>query len=186
MTKDNHLLGKFDLTGIPAAPRGVPQIEVTFEIDENSILSVSAKEQGSGKSESITITNDKGRLSKEEIDKMIRDAEKFAEQDKAMKEKVDAKNSLENYLFTMRNTIEDKEKLGDKLGEEEKEKIKEALQEHQDWYNSNPEAEKEDFEEHLKEIQSVCDPIISKFYQQQGGQGAGGADGDDDEDHGDL
>ena len=127
MTKDNHQLGKFDLTGIPPAPRGVPQIEVTFEIDENSILSVSAVEKGTGKSESITVTNDKGRLSKEEIEAMIRDAEKFADQDKALKEKIDAKNSLENYIYTMRNTIEDKEKLADKIDAEDKDKIKEAL-----------------------------------------------------------
>ncbi len=128
MTKDNHNLGKFDLTGIPPAARGVPQIEVTFEIDENSILSVSAVEKGTGKSESITVTNDKGRLSKEEIEAMIRDAEKFADQDKALKEKIDAKNSLENYVYTMRNTIEDKEKLADKIEAEDKDKIKEALQ----------------------------------------------------------
>ncbi len=128
MTKDNHQLGKFDLTGIPPAARGVPQIEVTFEIDENSILSVSAIEKGTGKSESITVTNDKGRLSKEEIEAMIRDAEKFADQDKALKEKIDAKNSLENYVYTMRNTIEDKEKLADKIEAEDKDKIKEALQ----------------------------------------------------------
>ncbi len=127
MTKDNHQLGKFDLTGVPPAPRGVPQIEVTFEIDENSILSVSAVEKGTGKSESITVTNDKGRLSKEEIEAMIRDAEKFADQDKALKEKIDAKNSLENYIYTMRNTIEDKEKLADKIDAEDKDKIKEAL-----------------------------------------------------------
>lgn len=146
MTKDNHQLGKFDLTGIPPAPRGVPQIEVTFEIDENSILSVSAKEKGTGKEESITITNDKGRLSKEEIDAMIRDSEKFAEQDKILKEKIDAKNSLENYLYTMRNTIEDKEKLADKIDADDKDKIKEALQEAQDWLSSHDDAEKEDYE----------------------------------------
>lgn len=129
MTKDNHLLGKFDLNGIPPAPRGVPQIEVTFEIDENSILSVTAHEKGTGKQESITITNDKGRLSKEEIEAMIRDAEKFAEEDKVLKEKIDAKNSLENYVYTMRNTIEDKEKLADKIEDSDKETIKEALTE---------------------------------------------------------
>ena len=184
MTKDNHLLGKFDLTSIPPAPRGVPQIEVTFEIDENSILSVTAKEKGTGKEETITITNDKGRLSKEEIDAMIRDAEKFADQDKALKEKIDAKNSLENYIYTMRNTIDDKEKLADKIESDDKEKIKEALNEASDWITSHEEAEKEDFEEQLKELQSVCDPIISKLYQTQGGQGAYGED--EEEDHEDL
>jgi len=152
MTKDNHNLGKFDLTGIPAAPRGQPQIEVTFEIDENSILSVSAVEKGSGTSESITITNDKGRLSKEEIDQMIRDAEKFADQDKEIKEKVDAKNSLENYIYTMRNTVEDKEKLADKLEDSEKDTIQEALKEAQEWLTSNSDAERADYEEHLKDL----------------------------------
>jgi len=129
MTKDNHLLGKFDLTGIPPAARGVPQIEVTFEIDENSILSVIAHEKGTGKTETITITNDKGRLSKDEIEAMIRDAEKFADQDKNLKERIDAKNSLDNYIYTMRNTIEDKEKLADKIDDDDKTTIKEALSE---------------------------------------------------------
>jgi heat shock protein 5 len=182
MTKDNHLLGKFDLTGIPPAARGVPQIEVTFEIDENSILSVTAHEKGTGKSESITVTNDKGRLSKEEIEAMIRDAEKFADQDKALKEKIDAKNSLENYIYTMRNTIDDKEKLADKIEEDDKDKIKEALQEAQDWLKDHDDAEREDFESHLKDLQSVCDPIIAKVYKQHG-QGAAGSE---DEDHEDL
>ena len=182
MTKDNHNLGKFDLTGIPPAARGVPQIEVTFEIDENSILSVTAHEKGTGKSESITVTNDKSRLSKEEIEAMIRDAEKFADQDKALKEKIDAKNSLENYVYTMRNTIDDKEKLADKIESEDKDKIKEALQEAQDWLKDHEDAEREDFEAHLKELQSVCDPIIAQVYKQHGGaQG-----GSEDEDHEDL
>lgn len=183
MTKDNHLLGKFDLTGIPPAPRGVPQIEVSFEIDENSILSVTAHEKGTGKSESITITNEKGRLSKEEIDAMIRDAEKFAEQDKELKEKIDAKNSLENYVYTMRNTIEDKEKLADKIDEDDKQKIKDALQEAQDWLTSHEDAERDDYETQLKDLQRVCDPIISKVYQQQGGQPGQGSE---DEEHEDL
>jgi len=182
MTKDNHLLGKFDLTGIPPAPRGVPQIEVTFEIDENSILSVVAKEKGTGKEESITITNDKGRLSKEEIEAMIRDSEKFAEQDKLLKEKIDAKNSLENYIYTMRNTIEDKEKLADKIESDDKSKIKEALTDAQDWLTSHDEADKEDYESQLKDLQSICDPIIAKVYKTQGGQGAE----EDEEDHEDL
>lgn len=184
MTKDNHLLGKFDLTGIPPAARGVPQIEVTFEIDENSILSVSAHEKGTNKIETITITNDKGRLSKEEIEAMIRDAEKFADQDKELKEKIDAKNSLENYVYTMRNTIDDKEKLADKIEDEDKEKIKEALTEAQDWINSNEDAGKEEYETHLKDLQSICDPIISAVYKKHGGQAGQG--GYDDEDHEDL
>lgn len=161
MVKDNHELGKFDLSGIPSAPRGVPQIEVTFNVDENGILNVSAKDLGTGSTESITITNDQGRLSKEEIEQMIKDAEKFADEDKEIKERIDAKNSLENYIYTMRNTIEDKEKLADKIDEDDKETIDEALKEHQDWLNDNSEADKEEYEEHLKELQSVCDPIVS-------------------------
>jgi len=123
LVKDNHQLGKFDLNGIPPAPRGVPQIEVTVEIDENSILTVSAHEKGTGKSETISITNDKGRLTKEEIERMVADAEKFADQDKALKEKIDAKHQLENYIYQMRNTIEDKEKLADKISAEDKSAI---------------------------------------------------------------
>jgi heat shock protein 5 len=152
MTKDNHILGKFDMTGIPPAPRGTPQIEVTFEIDENSILSVSAIEKGTGKKESITITNDKGRLSKEEIEAMIMDAEKFADQDKALKEKIDSKNALENYIYTMRNTIDDKEKLADKIDDADKEKIKEALTETQDYLSSHEDADKDDLDQQLKDL----------------------------------
>ena len=182
MTKDNHLLGNFDLTGIPTAPRGVPQIHVTFDLDENGILNVSAEETGSGKTESITITNDQGRLSKEEIEQMVADAEKFAEEDKILKEKIDAKNSLDNYIHSMRNTVEDKEKLADKLEEDDKETIQEALKEHQEWLDSNQDAEKEDYEEHLKDLQGVCDPIISKVYKETGGPGGPEEEDDDDDD----
>ncbi|CAI2358735.1 unnamed protein product [Moneuplotes crassus] len=183
MTKDNHLLGNFDLSGIPRAARGVPQIEVTFDMDENGILNVSAEDQGTGKTESITITNDQGRLSKEEIEEMIADAEKFSEEDKLVKEKVDARNSLDSYLHSMRNTIEDKEKLADKLDDDDKETISEALQEHQEWLDTNADADKEDFEEHLKDLQSVCDPIISKVYQENYDDAG---DDEDDEDIDDL
>merc|ERR1711957_1127862 len=129
LVKDNHELGRFDMTGIPPAPRGTAKIDVTFEIDENSILTVSAHEQGTGKSESISITNDKGRLTKEEIERMVADAEQFADQDKAIKDKIDAKHQLENYVYQMRNTIEDKEKLADKLDDDDKNSIAEALTE---------------------------------------------------------
>merc|ERR1712227_23205 len=181
LTKDNHNLGKFDLNGIPPAPKGVPQIEVTFEIDENSILTVSANDKGTGKKETITITNDKGRLTKEEIDQMIKDSEKFAEEDKAIKEKIDARNQFENYIYQMKNSVEDKDKLADKIGDEEKSKIKDALTDAQDWLNANADAEKDDFEEKLKELQSTCDPIIKKVYEAHGGQGQPGAGGDDEE-----
>jgi endoplasmic reticulum chaperone BiP len=152
LTKDNHNLGKFDMTGIPPAPKGVPQIEVTFEIDENSILTVSAADKGTGKKEAITITNDKGRLTKEEIDQMIADSEKYAEEDKAIKEKIDAKNQFENYVYQMKNSVEDKDKLAEKLSDEEKSSIKDALTDAQDWLNANSDAEKDDFEDKLKEL----------------------------------
>merc|ERR1712078_528260 len=122
MTKDNHLLGKFDLTGIPPAPRGVPQIEVTFDIDANGILNVSAQDKSSGKQEKITITNDKGRLSKEEIEKMVSDAEQFKAEDEKQKERISAKNNLESYCFNMKSTVED-EKFKDKISESDKETI---------------------------------------------------------------
>jgi heat shock protein 5 len=150
LVKDNHQLGKFDVNGIPPAPRGTPQVEVTFEIDENSILTVKATEKGTGKVESITITNDKGRLSKADIDRMVEEAEKFSEQDKAIKEKLEAKHQLENYIHQMRNTIEDKEKLKDKLEAEDKKTIEDALKTEDDWLKANEEAEKDDMEEHFK------------------------------------
>merc|ERR1719316_2191453 len=170
LTKDNHNLGKFDLSGIPPAPKGVPQIEVTFEIDENSILTVSANDKGTGKKETITITNDKGRLTKEEIDQMIKDSEKFAEEDKAIKEKIDARNQFENYIYQMKNSVEDKDKLADKIEEDDKSTITDALTDASDWLNANSDAEKSDFEDKLKELQSVCDPIIAQVYQAAGGQ----------------
>ena len=175
LTKDNHSLAKFDLSGIPPAPRGQPQIEVTFDVDENSILTVSAVEKATGKSEKIVVTNDSGRLSKEEIERMLREAKEFEEQDKITKERIDAKNSLENYIYSMKNTVEDKEKgVGAKLSEDEKETIGNALKEAQDWLNANQEAEKDEYETHLKDLQKICDPIIGKLYQQQGGQPGSG------------
>ena len=180
LVKDNHQLGKFDLTGIPPAARGVPQIEVTFEIDENSILTVTGVEKGVGKSETISITNDKGRLTKEEIEQMIAEAEQFADEDKAIKEKIDAKHALQNYIYTMRNTIEDKDKLADKLSEDDKSSIQDGLTEAEDWLNSNgDDADKDAIEEQMKELQSICDPIIASVYNAQGSQY--GTDDDDEE-----
>ena len=173
------------MSGIPPAPKGVPQIEVTFEIDENSIMTVSASDKGTGKKEQITITNDSGRLSKEEIEKMIQDSEKFADEDKAIKEKIDARNSFENYIYQMKSSIEDKDKLAEKLADDDKSTIKDAITDAQDWLNANQDADKEQFEDQLKELQSVCDPIIAKVYQNNGGQG-GAADDEEQEEYDDL
>ncbi|KAJ4773715.1 heat shock protein 70 [Rhynchospora pubera] len=182
MTKDNRLLGKFDLSGIPPAPRGTPQIEVTFEIDANGILNVKAEEKGAGKSAEITITNEKGRLSQEEIESMIREAEEFAEEDKKLKEKIDARNSLETYVYNIKNTVTDKDKLADKLESEEKEKIEEAVKEALEWLDDNQNAEKEDYEDKLKEVEAVCNPIMSSVYQRSGGAPGGAESRNDDGD----
>jgi len=185
MTKDNHLLGKFELGGIPPAPRGQPQIEVTFEIDSNGILNVGAEDKGTGKSEKITITNDKGRLTEEEIERMVREAEEFAEEDKKVKERIDAKNAFDGYLHGLKSAVEggaDGKGLGDKMEEEDKEKVREAMEDGQSWMDSNAEADAEDIKEKHKEIESICAPIISKYYGAGGAGGAaGGADDDDDE-----
>merc|ERR1712023_290292 len=134
MTKDNHLLGKFELTGIPPAPRGVPQIEVSFEIDANGILQVSAEDKGTGKAEKITITAEKGRLSQEEIDEMVRAAEEYAEEDKKVKERIDARNGLESYLYNIKNMLDDDEKgLSDKLSASDKKELEETIEEAIEW-----------------------------------------------------
>merc|ERR1712023_239855 len=182
MTKDNHILGKFELTSIPPAPRGQPQIEVTFEVDANGILNVAAEDKGTGNSESITITNDKGRLSQEEIERMVQEAEEYAEEDKLLKDKIEAKNQLENYVYSMKSTIDDEEKVGDKISEEDKETITEALNEANDWLDENDDADKDELEAKLKELQDVCSPIISQLYQ----AGGMGGEEDDDEDEPDL
>merc|ERR1712166_832793 len=188
MTKDNVSLGKFELTGLPPAPRGVPQIEVTFEIDANGIVSVGAEDKASGKSEQITITADKGRLSEEEIERMVREAEEFADEDKNMKERVDARNGLEGYAYNMRNQVNDEEKLGSKIDDDDKETIEEAVTEAIDWLDENADADKEELDEKLKELEGVCSPIVSKIYQESGGEGGGDDDdefGGDDDDLGD-
>jgi len=174
MTKDNVLLGKFELNGLPPAPRGVPQIEVTFEIDANGILNVGAVDKGTGKSEKITITADKGRLSQEEIDRMVREAEEFADEDKAMKQTIDARNGLEGYAFSLRNSITDKEKLGDKISEEDKETIEAAIKETTEWLDEHPDADKDEYAEKQKELEAIANPIMTKLYQQYGGPSAGG------------
>merc|ERR1712072_355388 len=187
MTKDNHLLGKFDLSGIPPAPRGVPQIDVTFEIDANGILNVRAEDKGTGKAEKITITNDKGRLNQDEIDRMVKEAEQFAEEDKKVKGKVEAKNSLENYLYSMKNTVTDQKKLGEKISEEDKKTVLDAVEEGIKWVDASVDADEEAFKTKQKDIEGVCNPIISKLYAAGGappgeggaGEGEGGAPGGD-------
>jgi len=181
MTKDNHQLGKFDLTGIPPAPRGVPQIEVTFEIDANGILQVSAEDKGTGNKEKITITNDQNRLTPEDIEQMIQDAEKFADEDKKLKERVESRNELESYAYSLKNQINDKDKLGAKITDEDKEKIEEAVNEKIAWLEENQEAEGEDFKAQKKELEDIVQPIIAKLYQQGGGPPPpGGAEEDED------
>ena len=182
MTKDNHQLGKFELTGIPPAPRGVPQIEVTFEVDANGILQVSAEDKGTGKAEKITITAEKGRLSEEEIERMVREAEQFAEEDKKVKERIDAKNGLESYLYNLKNTLEDDEKgIADSISAEDKKELQDMIDEALDWMEENPEADKEDYDAKHKEVEQVANPIMRNVYS----GGAGGAGGDDMGDFGD-
>ena len=168
MCKDNHQLGKFDLTGIPAAPRGTPQIEVTFEIDANGILNVSATEKGSGNTEKITITNDKGRLSQEEIERMVAEAEEYAEEDKKGKEKIDARNELESQIYSVKGAVAEKDKWEGKIEEEEKESIDEVVKELIDWLDENQEAEKEDFVEKKSDFVEKTREIMTKLQNAKG------------------
>lgn len=168
MTKDNHLLGKFDLTGIPPAPRGVPQIEVTFEIDANGILQVSAEDKGTGNREKIVITNDQNRLKPEDIERMIKDAEKFSEEDKKIKDRVDARNELESYAFSLKTQLNDKEKLGAKISDSDKTKMEEAIEEKIKWLDENQGADADTFRKQKKELEEIVQPIITKLYQQGG------------------
>jgi len=176
MTKDNHKLGQFDLNGIPSAPRGTPQIEVTFEVDANGILNVAAEDKGTGKKEKITITSDKGRLSQEDIERMVREAEEFAEQDKKVKDKIDARNQLETFCYNMKTNVEDK--LKDKIEQEDKDKVLEAVKEALEWMEENSDAEAEEYKDKLKEVEDVCNPIVSAAYGKGGEEGGASADED--------
>ena len=178
MTKDNHLLGNFDLTGIPPAPRGTPQIEVTFEVNADGILEVAAKDKGTGNENKITIKNDNNRLSEDDIQKMIDDAEKYAEEDKALKERTEARNELEQYAYSLKRQVEDKETLGGKLSDEEKEQITTIADEKLDWLKENEEADTDEFKAAKKEIEDVATPIISKLYQ-NGDMPPPGAEGEE-------
>jgi heat shock protein 5 len=180
MTKDNHQLGKFDLNGIPAAPRGQPQIEVTFEVDANGILNVAAEEKGTGKKEKITITSEKGRLSQEDIERMVREAEEFAESDKKIKDRVDAKNQLETFCYNTKSAVEDK--LKDKIDEDDKEKVLSAVKEALEWMDENSEAEAEEFKDKLKEVEDVVNPVMSQAYGKDGGAAGGDEDSSSDND----
>uniref|UniRef100_A0A6N2NL82 Uncharacterized protein n=1 Tax=Salix viminalis TaxID=40686 RepID=A0A6N2NL82_SALVM len=177
-TRDNNLLGKFELSGIPPAPRGVPQITVCFDIDANGILNVSAEDKTTGQKNKITITNDKGRLSKDDIEKMVQEAEKFKSEDEEHKKKVEAKNALENYAYNMRNTVKD-DKISSKLAADDKKKIEDAIDQAIHWLDSNQLAEADEFEDKMKELESICNPIIAKMYQGAGGGDMGGAMDDD-------
>jgi L1 cell adhesion molecule like protein len=168
-TKDNNLLGKFELGGIPPAPRGVPQVEVTFDVDANGVLNVSAEDKSaSGKKANITITNDKGRLSKDDIERMVREAEQFADEDAQAKERIDAKNGLESYAYNMKNQIND-DKFKDALEEDDKKAIESKVDEVMSWLDTAEHAEKEEFESMQKELEAVCNPIIQKLYAATGG-----------------
>merc|ERR1712226_1140905 len=176
MTQHNHRLGEFNLTGIPPAPRGTPQIEVTFDVDANGILNVSAVEKAGGRSEKITITNDQGRLSKEEIDRMVNESEKFKADDEKQKERIDAKNGLESYCFNIKSTIEDSN-LKDKLEESDRKMIADKCNEAIAWLERNQTAEVEEFKDKQKELEATFNPIIKKLYgnSQQPGTGSCGA-----------
>jgi len=184
LTKDNNLLGKFELSSIPPAPRGVPQIEVSFEIDANGIMKVGASDKGTGKSESITITNEKGRLSKEDIERMVHEAEEFASEDEANRKRIESLNSLSSFVFGLKSQLADQSGLGGKLEDDDKKMLLSAIKEVTEWIDENGQsATTDELEEKLAEVQSVVSPITSKLYA------SSGADGDDDEpsyDHDEL
>ena len=177
MVKDNNLLGRFELTGIPPAPRGVPKIEVSFDIDANGIVNVSAKDQSTGKTNAITITNDTGRLSKGEIDRMVADAEKYKKEDEMQREKIAARNSLESYVYSVKQTAEDPNVVN-KLNADDLEIVKNKTQEVMAWLDRNSMADKEEYEEKQKDLQQVCSPIMAKLHgHQQPQQGYSSSDG---------
>lgn len=171
-TRDCNLLGKFDLTGIPPMPRGVPQIEVTYDIDANGILNVSACEKSTGKSQKITITNERGRLSPEEIERMVKEAEKFKEEDEKAQKRVEAKNGLEGLIYSSKNSLNE-EKLKDKFTSEDREAIEAKVKEIQEWMDANSSATTEEFEAKTKEFEGVFHPIMQRVYQEAGGAPGG-------------
>lgn len=178
MTRDNHPLGKFELSGIPPAPRGVPQIEVSFEVDANGILQVGAMDKGTGKSEKITITSESGRLTEADIQRMIQEAKEHEEEDRMLREKVDSRNGLESYLYNLKNSLD-----GDSLESmpvESKKELEELVDETLDWMDQNPEAPKEEYDSQKKEVEQIAAPLMRDFY------GRGGDDADEDFHESDL
>jgi heat shock protein 5 len=174
--KDNNLLGKFELSSIPPAPRGVPQIEVTFEVDTNGIMKISAADKGTGKSESITITNEKGRLSKDDIDRMIREAEDFAAEDDVARKRIEALNALSSFVYGLKTQISDQEGLGGKIDDDDRKKLLALVEETTEWTETEGQnATAEEHEEKLAEVQAVVNPITSKLYES--GSGFSGSDG---------
>jgi len=181
MTKDNNIMGKFQLEGIPPMPRGVPQVDVTFDIDANGILNVSAVEKSTGKEQRITITNDKGRMSAEEIERLVQEAERYKAEDESNRARVEAKNGLENYAFSIRNTFNE-EKVAGAVSDEEKAKVLDAVKNTTNWLDSNQQAEKEEYEEKQKALEAIVSPILSRLSGGAGGMpggmpGAGGFPG---------
>lgn len=163
MTKSNRLLGQFELSGIPPAPRGIPQIEVSFDVDANGILSISAHDKGTGKQESLTITSEKGRLSEEEIEQMVKEAEEFAEQDANERGKVQARNDLEAYLYNLKNSVNDA--LEGKLNEDDRSTLSKTIDDGLVWLEDNPSAEKEEYDEKQKEVEQIANPILKRAYE---------------------
>ena len=172
MTKDNHLLGKFDLFDIPAAPRGVPQIEVSFEIDVNGILTVSAVDKGTGNEKNVVIQGD--RLSSEDIEKMVAEAEQFAEDDRRVADRLKTRNELESHVYSLKKQIGDRDKLSAQLSDEEIEIVERAINEQIDWLDGNPDAGMEEIQQHKSEFESVVHPIISKIYDKTAEQDSEG------------
>ena len=182
MTRDNRLLGKFHLEGIPPAPRGVPQIEVQFDIDANGILNVSAMDKGTNKKSSVTITNEKGRLSQDEIDRMVNEANKFKEEDNMVKERVDARNGLESYAYSVQGTLDD-DNIKSKVSESEMSELRNKVEEVLSWIDDNYEASKEEIEAQRKGLEDIYNPVVTRAYQQDGGMPSASEEPSQDDDN---
>jgi len=172
MVEHNHYLGEFDLEGIPPAPRGVASVIVKFEIDANGILKVSAEDKGSGSKGGVTITAEKGRLSEDDIKRMVKEAEQFAEEDRKVRERIEARNHLESYLYGLKNTLDED---GEKISPEDRKELVDLVDENIDWMEANPEADKEDYDEKHSEVERIANPIMRQMYAD------GGKDNFDDE-----